>query len=505
MYSIKFLEKNKEKKIKTYISGLVNNNEIMSLDLILLFLSSLPNPFYLFTEIQIDREKRKRIFWDYLSHISIFFLQKKYDLSTDMAINYIKRTQDFLNHVLEKILEPKFNQDTRNGYYYTNTIQEMKYIFTKLSSKNYKNVIVSTLSNSTALEKGIIKTITALMYLGVEERENFGPARRTFMPYHYAWKNLVLGLTCVCNRHFYSNQSYKDHFDEEFMLLFNLKKISEKFSITNEFSYLKVGKRKFWYNELSDILVKLGIWHLYFSLTPKCLISPSGYNYTTPSFILKLFLQALEKILLNDDGEMVEMSGLRYPKKTVDKYISLGKKAYIKGKFTKSFKEWSEKGVEIMIEKEKKKIKKSLRLKLLPLDWEGMKQKYTFSELKIKNNGFLEKDIEKYVISNLHEVEEGLQFINNQYDTNEVGTIDILCKDKKDNYVIIEIKKGRASDKVVGQIQRYLYWVDNNLSEQFPVRGIIICNSYDQKLKASLQASKYPIELFTLKILKINI
>ncbi len=505
MYSINYLEKNEEKKIKTYISSLVNNNEILSLDLILLFLWSLPNPFYLFTEIQFDREKRKGMFWDYMSHISIFFLQKKYDVSTDEAINYIKRTQDFLNDILEKILEPKFNQDTRHGYYYSSTIQEMKYIFSQLSSKNYKNVIVSTLSNSTAQEKAIIKTITALMYLGVEEHEEFGYTNRKYLPYHYAWKNLVLGLTCVCNRNFYGNQSYKDHYDEEFMLIFNLKKMCETLSITNEFSYLKVGKRKLWHNELSHILVKLGIWHLCFSLTPMCLISPSGYNYTTPSFILKLFFQALEKILLDDDGEIVEMSGIRYPKKIVDKYISLGKKAYIKRKFTKGFKEWSEKGVENMIEKEKKKIKKNLKLKLLPLDWEGIKQNYTVSELKIKNNGFLEKDIEKYVISNLHEVEDGLQFINNQYDTSEVGIIDILCKDKNDNYVIIEIKKGRASDEVIGQIQRYLYWVDNNLSEQSPVRGIIICNSYDHKLKASLQASKYPIELFTLSILKINI
>ncbi len=64
----------------------------------------------------------------------------------------------------------------------------------------------------------------------------------------------------------------------------------------------------------------------------------------------------------------------------------------------------------------------------------------------------MKKDLENYIISNLEEIEEGLRFIENQYDTKTVGLIDILCKDKDNNYVVIELKKGRASDKVIGQI-----------------------------------------------------
>jgi len=49
---------------------------------------------------------------------------------------------------------------------------------------------------------------------------------------------------------------------------------------------------------------------------------------------------------------------------------------------------------------------------------------------------------------------------------------------------VIETKKGKESDKVVGQIQRYMGWIKRNLAKNGEsVRGIIVVNEFDGKAK----------------------
>lgn len=70
----------------------------------------------------------------------------------------------------------------------------------------------------------------------------------------------------------------------------------------------------------------------------------------------------------------------------------------------------------------------------------------------------------------------------------DTGPIDILAisKDKKE-YVVIELKKGRASDSVVGQILRYMGFVKNELAlNGETVRGIVIALDDDLKLKNAI-------------------
>jgi len=67
--------------------------------------------------------------------------------------------------------------------------------------------------------------------------------------------------------------------------------------------------------------------------------------------------------------------------------------------------------------------------------------------------------------------------------TTDVGIIDILAIDKNGDFVVIELKKGRTNDKVVGQILNYMGWVRNNLAEKDQgVRGIIIASDGNQAL-----------------------
>ena len=106
----------------------------------------------------------------------------------------------------------------------------------------------------------------------------------------------------------------------------------------------------------------------------------------------------------------------------------------------------------------------------------------------------IEEDIENLFESNPEILEKGLKLIERQK-TTDVGIIDLLCLDKNDNYVVIELKKAKTSDKVVGQIQRYMTWVEENLADKESVRGMVVAQGHDRKLEYSLKGSKYPIDL----------
>lgn len=90
-----------------------------------------------------------------------------------------------------------------------------------------------------------------------------------------------------------------------------------------------------------------------------------------------------------------------------------------------------------------------------------------------------EKMLEDFLEFNLEKLEKGLTLVRRQYPT-LVGPIDILAKDKDGNYVVVELKKGRSSDRVFGQITRYIGWIKENLSPN--VKGIIVGSPIEDKL-----------------------
>ena len=73
----------------------------------------------------------------------------------------------------------------------------------------------------------------------------------------------------------------------------------------------------------------------------------------------------------------------------------------------------------------------------------------------------------------------------------DTGPIDILAISKDQNtLLVVELKRGRASDVVVGQIQRYMGYVKEELAEaQQEVRGIIIALEDDLKLTRALSVT----------------
>ncbi|MDO9391998.1 MAG: endonuclease NucS [bacterium] len=108
----------------------------------------------------------------------------------------------------------------------------------------------------------------------------------------------------------------------------------------------------------------------------------------------------------------------------------------------------------------------------------------------------LEQHLEEFLVENWANTELGKEYdiyedngerIGQQYAT-DTGRIDILAisKDKK-RLLVVELKKGRASDNVVGQTLRYMGYVQEELVEKGQtVQGIIIALEDDQRIRRAL-------------------
>ena len=108
----------------------------------------------------------------------------------------------------------------------------------------------------------------------------------------------------------------------------------------------------------------------------------------------------------------------------------------------------------------------------------------------------MEKHLEEFLVQNWKQTEMGKDYeiyqedgeiVGQQYQT-DTGPIDILAigKDKK-TLLVIELKKGRASDVVVGQILRYMGYVIDELAEEGQVvKGAIIALEDDQRIRRAL-------------------
>jgi restriction system protein len=108
----------------------------------------------------------------------------------------------------------------------------------------------------------------------------------------------------------------------------------------------------------------------------------------------------------------------------------------------------------------------------------------------------MEQHLEAFLVANWHQTvlskdfsiyEEDGEPVGQQYPT-DAGPIDVLAvsKDKK-RLLVVELKRGRASDVVVGQVLRYMGYVKEQIAEEDQtVEGAIIALNDDQKLRWAL-------------------
>jgi restriction system protein len=121
----------------------------------------------------------------------------------------------------------------------------------------------------------------------------------------------------------------------------------------------------------------------------------------------------------------------------------------------------------------------------------------------------LEKHLEDFLVANWDQTilgkeydifEEEGELVGQQF-LSDTGPIDILAvsKDQKE-ILVVELKKGRASDAVVGQIQRYMGYVKDELCEDDQiVKGLVIALDDDLRLRRALSVTNN-IEFYRYKV-----
>ena len=111
----------------------------------------------------------------------------------------------------------------------------------------------------------------------------------------------------------------------------------------------------------------------------------------------------------------------------------------------------------------------------------------------------MEKYLEEFMEANFSKINFGASLelysedeesTGRQYPTS-IGPIDLLAIDRqKKEFVVIELKKGKTGDAVVGQVLRYMGWVAENMVPKLPgysVRGIVVVRGEDEKLSYALK------------------
>jgi restriction system protein len=128
----------------------------------------------------------------------------------------------------------------------------------------------------------------------------------------------------------------------------------------------------------------------------------------------------------------------------------------------------------------------------------------------------LEKHLEDFLVQNWALTDLGNDYdifeeegekVGQQYPT-DTGPIDVLAISKgKKELLVVELKKGRASDVVVGQVLRYMGFVLQELAENGQtVKGVIIALEDDQRIRRALAATsnitfyRYQISFKLLKV-----
>jgi restriction system protein len=112
----------------------------------------------------------------------------------------------------------------------------------------------------------------------------------------------------------------------------------------------------------------------------------------------------------------------------------------------------------------------------------------------------MEKYLEEFLIDNWVHTDLGKEFdiysedeeqVGRQFPT-DTGPMDILAISKdKTKLLVVELKRGRASDSVVGQVQRYMGYVVEVLAESNQeVHGVIIALEDDLKIQRALKVTR---------------
>ena len=120
----------------------------------------------------------------------------------------------------------------------------------------------------------------------------------------------------------------------------------------------------------------------------------------------------------------------------------------------------------------------------------------------------LEMHLEEFIETNFARINFGRKLQLYQDDENtgrqfptDIGSIDLLARDMDTReFVVIELKKSRSDDAVVGQVLRYMGWIREHMRQDATsVKGIIIVPEMSERLRYALSMVS-DVEAFTYSV-----
>ena len=137
-----------------------------------------------------------------------------------------------------------------------------------------------------------------------------------------------------------------------------------------------------------------------------------------------------------------------------------------------------------------------------------------------ESNGFgLERQLRDFLADNIESIkinDKKLKLFVDQtgrdgieYPT-AVGLIDVLGVDEGGDFYVFELKRDVGTDKVVGQIARYMGWVTNTIGKNKEVNGVIVAKQIGVKLRyaasiiPNVSLYEYQVKFYLNKANEIN-
>ncbi len=100
-----------------------------------------------------------------------------------------------------------------------------------------------------------------------------------------------------------------------------------------------------------------------------------------------------------------------------------------------------------------------------------------------------ENDLKNFLVDNLHVIRPSLTVYRDGDISGvefPVGSrrVDILAVEDKKDFIVIELKVSKGYDRAIGQLLRYMAWIDQNLAEpDQKVKGMIIARNISDDLR----------------------